>query len=206
MTDTPRVPKTVNQTPRAHQVADAALEVLAASGGRALTHRAVDAEAELPEGSTSNLFRTRDALVVAALDRHVERETQILEAIRSSAPSEGLTAGQAAALLSEAIGQIASPPLVTLTAARFELYLEVRRRPELKDRLAEVRSGYLELMAGVLRSVEIKDLDQHAKAVLAFTEGLTVDLLFHPESAMTADQRESALTALLESLGRTAAD
>src|SRR5262245_42599709 len=42
---------------------DAAIEVLAERGTRGLTHRAVDARAGLPLGSTSNRFRTRNALL-----------------------------------------------------------------------------------------------------------------------------------------------
>ena len=42
---------------------DAALELLGEQGIRALTHARVDERAGLPKGSTSNWFRTRDALV-----------------------------------------------------------------------------------------------------------------------------------------------
>ncbi|HEX5919668.1 MAG TPA: TetR family transcriptional regulator, partial [Nocardioides sp.] len=37
---------------------DAALELVGTQGMRGLTHRAVDAAAGLPAGSTSNYFRT----------------------------------------------------------------------------------------------------------------------------------------------------
>ena len=46
----------------------AAVEVFAARGVHGLTHRAVDQAAGLPQGSTSNLFRTRQALVTAVAD------------------------------------------------------------------------------------------------------------------------------------------
>ena len=42
---------------------DAALELVGTQGMRGLTHRAVDAAADLPPGSTSNYFRTRAALL-----------------------------------------------------------------------------------------------------------------------------------------------
>jgi AcrR family transcriptional regulator len=50
---------------RRERVLDAAIAVLGADGPRGLTHRAVDAEAGLPTGSTSNYFRSRAALVEA---------------------------------------------------------------------------------------------------------------------------------------------
>ena len=56
---------------------DVAIDVLASGGGRQLTHRAVDAAAGLPVGSTSNRFRTRDALLGGVLGRILERETAV---------------------------------------------------------------------------------------------------------------------------------
>ncbi|MFC7482775.1 TetR/AcrR family transcriptional regulator [Luedemannella flava] len=56
---------------RRDDLLDAAITVLGEGGMRALTHRAVDAAAGLPAGSTSNYFRTRDALLGAVIDRFV---------------------------------------------------------------------------------------------------------------------------------------
>src|SRR6478735_1363909 len=50
-------------TPRQQQLLAAAARVVARSGLRGLTHRAVDAEAGLPEGSCSAYMRTRVALL-----------------------------------------------------------------------------------------------------------------------------------------------
>ncbi|HEY1174567.1 MAG TPA: TetR family transcriptional regulator, partial [Phytomonospora sp.] len=50
-------------------VADAAIALLADKGTRGLTHRAVDEQAGLPQGSTSYYFRSREALLKGALDR-----------------------------------------------------------------------------------------------------------------------------------------
>lgn len=50
---------------RREDVTRAALEVFTAGGIHAVTHRAVDRHAGLPEGSTSNVFRTRAALIEA---------------------------------------------------------------------------------------------------------------------------------------------
>ena len=60
---------------RERRLLDAAIEVLGNRGMRQLTHRAVDAAAGLPVGSTSNRFRTRESLLVGVLQRILERET-----------------------------------------------------------------------------------------------------------------------------------
>src|SRR6185503_4558551 len=67
-------------------IADAALAVLDAEGGRGLTHRAVDRQAALPQGSTSNYFQTREALLTAALMRLVELERPSVEAMQALVP------------------------------------------------------------------------------------------------------------------------
>ncbi|CAM5659075.1 hypothetical protein SAURM35S_09836 [Streptomyces aurantiogriseus] len=63
---------------RADLVADTALALLAERGMRGLTHRAVDEAAGLPQGSTSNLARTRQALLELAVRRLADREARVL--------------------------------------------------------------------------------------------------------------------------------
>jgi DNA-binding transcriptional regulator YbjK len=48
-----------NKEDRKTVIADAAIALLAAAGAKGLTHRAVDAQAGLPAGSTSFYCRTR---------------------------------------------------------------------------------------------------------------------------------------------------
>ncbi|MEV1172971.1 TetR/AcrR family transcriptional regulator, partial [Nonomuraea sp. NPDC049784] len=63
---------------RSETVADTAITLLAERGMRGLTHRAVDEAAGLPPGSTSNLARTRAALLELTLARLTELEMQAL--------------------------------------------------------------------------------------------------------------------------------
>ena len=71
-------------------LADAGLAVLARDGARGLTHRAVDAEAGVPTGTTSNYFRSRDDLLEALVARIFERlapEPEVLAAFARRRPS-----------------------------------------------------------------------------------------------------------------------
>jgi len=72
---------------RAAHVLDAAVRVLATQGARGLTHRSVDTAAALPEGSTSNLFRTRRDLVAAVVEGILERDRTRLHAASAAAPA-----------------------------------------------------------------------------------------------------------------------
>src|SRR5690242_13874488 len=58
---------------RRRALTDAGLRVLAVNGARGLTHRAVDTEAGVPIGTTSNYFRSRAALLGALGERIMER-------------------------------------------------------------------------------------------------------------------------------------
>ncbi|MFI6796690.1 TetR/AcrR family transcriptional regulator [Streptosporangium canum] len=70
---------------RAELVAETAITLLAERGMRGLTHRAVDETAGLPPGSTSNLARTRSALLELTLERLTELEVAAFEEIFGAA-------------------------------------------------------------------------------------------------------------------------
>lgn len=110
---------------RRRELADAGLRVLAASGARGLTHRAVDAEAGLPQGTASNYFRTRDALLGALGERILERfapdETVVAE-LRSRAPGRELFIDYLRYIVERTTRQ------PELTRALIELRLEAARR------------------------------------------------------------------------------
>ena len=66
---------------RPQVLADAAIRVIAQEGMRGLTHRAVDREAELPQGSTSYYASTRAALLELIARRLAERSLADLYAL-----------------------------------------------------------------------------------------------------------------------------
>lgn len=73
----PITPPGAGSPDRRAALTDAAISVVAEQGLRGLTHRAVDAAARLPQGSTSNHFRTRAALVEAVAERIEARELAV---------------------------------------------------------------------------------------------------------------------------------
>ncbi len=72
-------------------VTDSAIAVVAEQGVRGLTHRAVDAMAELPVGSTSNVYRTRDALITGIMERIGELNARRLERLLDTAGNDETT-------------------------------------------------------------------------------------------------------------------
>lgn len=157
---------------RAKQVADAALAVLAERGMRGLTHRAVDEAAGLPPGSTSNVARSRAALLDLALTRLDEIET---ERFTSGGPFPSdldaladLLAANVAVLLDRHR---------SLSLARYEMALEATRQPELRRRYDDLGKRPRALATAAMSAVGSPDPQGHGRTLTAFVEGLTFDAI-----------------------------
>ncbi|ALJ20214.1 TetR/AcrR family transcriptional regulator [Microbacterium sp. No. 7] len=86
-------------------IADQAIAILARGGARALTHHAVDREAGIAAGSTSYYFRTRDALVSAAVERIRHHSRTAFDAAAAPDP---LTPGTASAFIADQLHDLAT--------------------------------------------------------------------------------------------------
>jgi DNA-binding transcriptional regulator YbjK len=168
---------------RPQAVADAALAVLESDGGRGLTHRAVDRAAGLPEGSTSNYFPTREALLTAALDRVVELEQPAVRAMEALVPGGPYAPREAAELLADHIQTWLGPDMAPLTIARHELLLEARRRPQFQRALDRVHRRYRELAEELLPVAGCRDPRAHAAPLLAILDGIIVQGVLQPQTA-----------------------
>ncbi|TDQ47252.1 TetR/AcrR family transcriptional regulator [Actinorugispora endophytica] len=113
---------------------DGAIEVLAREGARGLTQRAVDKEAAVPVGTTSNYFRNRDDLLVQAGVRVYERLRPGEDAITGMF-DQARDAASYGAMLRESVGRATAFPSGHL--ALLELRLEATRRPGLRALLTE---------------------------------------------------------------------
>ncbi len=119
---------------------DAAISVLARDGARGLTYRAVDNEAQVPPGTTSNYFRNRDQLLGEVGERVHERlsaPSDVMENPRSEPPSHD----RVSVLLHELMGRLTSrrEPYLAL----LELRLEATRRPDLATELTKtIKEGF----------------------------------------------------------------
>ncbi|MBL1097216.1 TetR/AcrR family transcriptional regulator [Streptomyces coffeae] len=120
---------------------DAAIEVLAREGARGLTYRAVDTEAGVPPGTTSNYFTNRDDLLTQVAPRVHERLTPDPDAMAETMKAPR-NAALEAELLRGTMNRISEDRSGYL--ALMELRLEATRRPRLREELTRTMNATLE--------------------------------------------------------------
>jgi len=108
-------------------LADAGIELLADTGARGLTHRAVDARAGVPVGTASNYFPSRQALLEALVTRITEQLTPdpaVHARLSALEPSRQVFADYTR----DIVARLTTERSVTL--ALFELRIESARNPD----------------------------------------------------------------------------
>ncbi|GAA1310925.1 TetR/AcrR family transcriptional regulator [Pseudonocardia xinjiangensis] len=172
---------------RRTEILDAALHVLAEQGMRGLTHRAVDAAAGIPPGSTSYYFRSRSALVAGCVERLLEIDVQVdLPVVRSGATD---VTSLAAVLASVCVAMVTEERYRTL--ARFELTLAAVRDEHLRAELLRGGDTIRRLTADLVRPLGATDPDRSADELAATLDGLILTAL------VRGTQDESALASWL---------
>lgn len=154
---------------RSDLVADTALALLAERGMRGLTHRAVDEAAGLPQGSTSNLARTRQALLELAVRRLADREARVLALHEMPDPRAG------SGSLADALALATHRALTRnreLTLARYELALEATRRPELRAYFDATGARFREQLAALVTGMGSTDPARHTLSLISWADGL----------------------------------
>ncbi|MFJ9680033.1 TetR/AcrR family transcriptional regulator [Streptomyces sp. NPDC101194] len=142
---------------RRDRLGDAAIVVLAEAGSRGLTHRAVDAAADVPLGTTKNYFPTREALLRASTERIIE----LYAAIPRPAPVD--RAGLAV-LLRTLLEHVEGPGRVRVLAL-LELQREATRTPWLAAPLDAFAAADFVYFEHVQRSAGLSVTPQRAAAV-----------------------------------------
>ncbi|MFD8531421.1 TetR/AcrR family transcriptional regulator [Streptosporangium canum] len=191
---------------RAELVAETAITLLAERGMRGLTHRAVDETAGLPPGSTSNLARTRSALLELTLERLAELEVAAFEEIFGAAGPgrpDGLGGLGALDALTEMTARVLWAQLTVdrrRTVARYELALEATRRPELRKVYDEVGSRFHDPAAALLAAAGSPDPVRHGRQMVAFSEGVMFDAIVGAGAQPTLDDLRLGIGELLKGM------
>jgi DNA-binding transcriptional regulator YbjK len=144
---------------------EAAVDLLGTQGLRALTHVRVDERAGLPKGSTSNHFRTRQALLIGVVDWLAASDAQTVGAFKLSSAGEFV---DAMCGMFDHITRVNR----TRTTARLVLFLEGSHNPALREALSRGRELLENMTAGALADLGATQPREAARAIAAASEGL----------------------------------
>lgn len=160
---------------------EAAITVVARRGLRYLTYRSVASEAGVTHGLVAHHFGSRDALLLAALRHSVERSIDITELRTPSSDPEDFVQGLA--------DMVDRDP--DLHAFQYEVLLEARRNPEVREHAAELYASYRSAAREGLAQLGIAD-GPLADLVFAALDGLVFQQITVGPVAVT----EAAVDAL----------
>jgi DNA-binding transcriptional regulator YbjK len=182
-------------TTRRVEILDAAIDTIGTRGMRGLTHRAVDEAAGLPHGSTSNHFRSRDALLSGVAARFAERERAAFEAI---ARSEVVVTPQD---LGRALGRFAIEATRanrSLTSARYLLLMEAAIHPSLQRTVREGAAAVNAWAVQWFRTVRSPHPERDWVVLANFVTGLVLHELAHPTDDFDPTARITELITILK--------
>jgi DNA-binding transcriptional regulator YbjK len=184
---------------RRQLIADAAIRVLADAGAHGLSHRAVDTQATVPRGTTSNFFNTRKELVLAAARRLNDTHWRYVHAMRDQLDSP-LDREKLAAILHRLV-TAEDEEVRVRHLARYELFLAGVREPELRPILADIRRAAMQTAVLLLESAGLPEPAQHVQLLAAVLNGLTFDHITAPPSE---DLEQPSISWVLDAIFGTA--
>lgn len=185
-------------SPRRRQLLEAGLRVVADQGLRGLTHRAVDRQAGLPEGSCSAYLRTRRALQ-AALTEYVAATlaADVAELAGSLEDCSGADDRAVDLTMRLFLRWLDERELLL---AKLELSMEASRDSELAGLLAAWRARLVEVVEGIMAARGKEHSSDRAETLVASFDGILFAALLKPPRA-----RKAFLARSLELLMRSLA-
>jgi DNA-binding transcriptional regulator YbjK len=175
-----------------------ALAVVSEQGLRGLTHRAVDREAGLPEGSCSAYLRTREALVLALTEYVADRMAdRVRDLAVELARGPGGDDRAYATVTRSVLGWLDERDLLV---ALLELTIQASRDPALAASLGAHRRVLAEVVGGMLTAQGKPHGVASAETLVASFDGVLIAALPRPAAQRKAFVRRS-VEALLAGLG-----
>lgn len=184
----------VSNPRRRTALVNAAIEVLARDGARGLTFRAVDAEAGVPQGTSSNYFTNRDDLLTQA-GSHIHQRLAI-------DPSRMTARKPSRELLTELMRALFRHISDDRTGwlALLELRLEATRRPTLRAALTDTLRDNLNANIDGRRENDLPGDDMTTMTLYYAMTGLILEHLTVPDVLTPFDTDELIATFVARAL------
>jgi DNA-binding transcriptional regulator YbjK len=152
-------------------ICETALDLAAEGGNHALTHQGIDARLGLARGSTSYYYRTRHALVAAAIAHLTRRSSeQFLDAVPPVPPK---TSQEAASFIAASLGTLLAARRRDVLA-RYALVADAAADDELREGLASCLFS-LPAATELMDALGADDPAVAARNLISLLEGLVFD-------------------------------
>jgi DNA-binding transcriptional regulator YbjK len=196
-----------NPDQRRRELCDAAIQLLADDGAKGLSHLKVDAQAGVPDGTTSFYFRTRSALLGAVAERMVELD---LAALQSVADRAGLDDGTSASTLANLVIESGEEPQLSRTKARYELTMQATRDPAIAATLQRATDAFTKLHHNILvqflphgAELDPAVVDDLSNVTLTFINGLLLRFAHGDRIVASPEQLDGVLSAIVTGILRS---
>ncbi len=162
-------------TARESTLLAAAVRLVAASGLRGLTHRGVDREAHLPQGTCSAYMRTRLALLTALTEFVIAQFAEDINALTSRIEQHAGEAGYAIPQTSAMLRSWLSEP--DLLLVRIELTIEGSRQPAVGTILQEQAERLTDVVEHAMGAAGHEHGRDRATTLIASIDGVLLRAL-----------------------------
>jgi len=196
------VKKNEPKASRRVQIADATIQILARGGIHGVTHRMVDRVLELPEGSTSNYFRTHIDLLANAANRLVQMDLQEVQwRVESIAaiPADA-AARKFADKLAATILDWLAPAKRERTLARCELFLEATRDDALNDIMTQTTREFMAMNEDCFRLLGARRPAKAAVSLIHFILGTLYGQVILPASPSNSSDMKALCRSAVQAL------
>ncbi|WP_456698480.1 TetR/AcrR family transcriptional regulator [Aeromicrobium sp. P5_D10] len=152
---------------RREALLQAAIELFAEGGSRAITHRAVAARAGLPSATTTYYFESIDELIRASLSAHLVAWTTELEAFTQVDFEIDVSLDAAVDL----IGTVFAARGPEVAALELSIFLAAAREPSLHDLTSRALQALESLAVSLLSRVGVAEAPMLAASIVALIAG-----------------------------------
>jgi TetR/AcrR family transcriptional regulator, regulator of biofilm formation and stress response len=183
--------------PRRDLLLEVTIELIGREGIDAVTHRRVAELAQVPLGSTTYYFASREEMLVESLKTFGHQEIAAIRARLSSLPARRPSRRRyIERLVDFLIPQLGDERWRTL--AQYTLLCEAARRPELEPVAREWNQAWWAVLAELFQALKVPDPGLEARMVLAMLDGFLLEQLAAPDPDFVSSVLRPALRRVFD--------
>lgn len=183
--------------PRRERLLEVTIELVAREGIDAVTHRRVAELAQVPLGSTTYYFASREEMLVEALKAFGRQEIAAIRARLADLPTRRPSRRRYV----DGLVEFLIPQLDDdhwRTVAQYALLCEAARRPELEPVAREWNQAWWAVLEELFQALKVPDPRLEARMLLAMLDGFLLEQLAAPDPEFISGVLKPALRRVFD--------